>query len=67
MILAFLIDQIQEAACGLFQAALQAKVSRRALWERIRNYFYTYLINSWEDMFTAIIQTFATKLVINTT
>ena len=66
MMLAFLIDQIQEAACGLFQAALEAKGSRRALWERIRNYFYTYLINSWDDLFTAISRSFAVSLAIDT-
>lgn len=54
MLLAFLIDQIQEAACGLFQAALQRVLSRRALWERIRCYFYICLIASWEDLFNAI-------------
>ena len=64
MLLAFLIDQIQEAACGLFQAALQKKISRRGLWESLRNYFYTYFINSWEDLFTAIGQEIGTKLVV---
>ena len=54
MMLAFLIDQVQEAACGLFQAALQKMSSRRALWERMRGYFHLFFINSWEDLFTAI-------------
>ncbi len=54
MLLAFLIDQIQEAACGLFQAALQKVFSRRALWERMRCYFYICLVDSWEALFSAI-------------
>jgi len=54
MLLAFLIDQIQEAACGLFQAALQKMASRRALWERMRCYFYICLVDSWEALFKAI-------------
>lgn len=66
MMFAFLIDQIQEAACGLFQAALQAKGSRRALWERMRNYFFTYFIDSWADLFTAISKAIGTRLVVDT-
>jgi hypothetical protein len=54
MLLAFLIDQIQEAACGLFQAALQRVFSRRALWEMIRCYFYICFLDSWEELFNAI-------------
>lgn len=56
MTLAFLIDQIQEISSGFFQAALEKSKSRRALWERIRCYFYSYFINSWEDLFYAIIE-----------
>lgn len=54
MLLAFLIDQVQEAACGLFQAALEGMESRKALWERMRSFFYTYLIDSWSDLFEAM-------------
>jgi len=54
MMLAFLIDQIQEAACGLFQTALQKEVSRRALWERMRGYFYLFFLRSWEELLDAI-------------
>jgi hypothetical protein len=56
MMLAFLIDQIQEAACGLFQEALKSMKSRRAFWERMRNFFYMYLIDSWVDLFEAMKQ-----------
>lgn len=51
MMLAFLIDQIQEAACGLFQAALKVMKSRRAFWERMRSFFSIYRIESWIDLF----------------
>jgi len=57
MMLAFLVDQIQEAACGLFQAALAHLGSRRTLWERIRGLFYLYFINTWEDIFLALSDT----------
>ena len=54
MMVAFLVDQIQEAACGLFQAALKKLKIRRTLWERIRGLFYLYFISTWEDVFSAL-------------
>ena len=66
MMLAFLIDQVQEAACGLFNAALQKRVSRRALWERMRCYFYICFVDSWEELFTAIGQATGARIIRNT-
>ena len=54
MMLTFLIDQIQEAACGLFQAALKSMKRRVRFWEKIRGLFTLYLINSWSVLFEAI-------------
>lgn len=67
MMLAFLADQIQEAGCGLFQAAMKSNYARRRFWEKFRALFYGFLINSWEDLFNSI--TFGprgTRLVPNT-
>jgi hypothetical protein len=66
MMLAFLIDQIQEAACGLFQAAHQKVVSRRALWDRMKCYFFSCFIDSWDDLFVAIHLELGAALPINT-
>ena len=65
MMLAFLIDQIQEAACALFQAARQKLVSRRSLWERIRSYFTICYVQSWEELFNAIIGSIKATLMYN--
>jgi len=54
MMLAFLIDQIQEAACGLFQKALKARGTRRAFWERMRSLFYVCVVKSWKVLFEAM-------------
>ena len=54
MMIAFLIDQIQEASCGLFQAALKKQFTRRALWEKLRSFFYLYFIESWVDLWGAM-------------
>jgi hypothetical protein len=54
MMLAFLIDQVQEAACGLFQEALKHRRTRRAFWEKIRNRFYGYYVGSWKELFESM-------------
>lgn len=55
MMLAFLVDQIQEAACGLFQLAIKTKKTRRRFWEQIRSIFYEFFVDTWEDLFNSII------------
>jgi hypothetical protein len=54
MLLAFLIDQIQEASCGAFQAGLKKLHAKRTFWERIRSFFYLIFIDSWDDVYSAI-------------
>ena len=56
MLLAFLIDQIQEEECKLFQAAHKKTISLRSLWEKMRCYFYVCKLNTWEELFNAVIQ-----------
>ncbi len=55
MILAFLLDQIQETCCQYFQAARNRFYSRKALWNKMRGLFNDYLIDDWTAFFTAII------------
>lgn len=50
MLLAFLIDQIQELACRLFQAARAAYHARIVLWEKQRALFFTFDIPDWESL-----------------
>lgn len=54
MMLAFLIDQVQEATCGLFQRAMEHRKTRRAFWEKMKALVYNYFIESWEDLFMAM-------------
>ena len=54
MMLAFLIDQVQQRCCALFQAA-QAKAERaRYFWERLRALFLSYECADWETLYGAI-------------
>jgi hypothetical protein len=54
MMLAFLTDQIQQSCCGLFQAAWEKMKSKVRLWGRLRAYFTTLYIDSWEKLWRAI-------------
>ena len=54
MMLAFLIDQIQQHCCTLFQQA-QRKAKRKSyFWEKVRGLFLHYLIPSWEALYSGI-------------
>jgi hypothetical protein len=55
MMLAFLVDQVQELGCRLFQAARTRFRSRTSLWEKLRSLFLTYYIQDWPTLWAAII------------
>ena len=54
MVLAFLVDQIQQLCCPLFQAAWAKWGSKRLLWEKMRAYFYIYALESMRHLFEAL-------------
>ena len=56
MMLAFLIDQLEQLCCGLFQGALKKEHCRKSyLWRTIRSLFDTHIILSWKSLYEAII------------
>ncbi len=55
MMLAFLIDQMLELSCNLFQGALKKKGARIRLWENVRSLFNEYLFDSMNQIYEAII------------
>lgn len=58
MMLAFLIDQSQQLTSALFKAAWKKLGTKRALWENIRNLFYSYEVDSMEMIYRAIVNGF---------
>ncbi len=54
MLLAFMIDQIQQRCCPLFRQAQQSKQSKRNLWESLRGLFLNHLIPHWEAILCAM-------------
>lgn len=56
MMLAFLIDQIQQRCCRLFQAALTTADGKSRFWRKLRSRFDDFLIPDWETIFRSIVQ-----------
>ena len=59
MMLAFLVDQVQQMCCPLFQAARAKCTSKKSLWEKIRACFHDFLAQSM----TAILRRIAGGMV----
>jgi hypothetical protein len=55
MFLAFLMDQLQEIACPMFQKALKKEKRKIYLWEKVRSLFSIFSIRNWNNLFLAII------------
>jgi len=55
MMLAFLIDQVQEYSCAFFQAARERFHSRTSLWIKIKGLFTEFFIKDWEALWRAIV------------
>jgi hypothetical protein len=55
LLLAFLVDQVQELCCSLFPAARQKFHSGTSLWNTLRGLFKEYFIISWDSLWLAII------------
>jgi hypothetical protein len=56
MLLAFLVDQVQQLCCPLFQAAWKKMKSKRHLWEEIRNHFRLLVFGSMAELLTALVR-----------
>jgi hypothetical protein len=55
MILAFLVDQVQQLCCPLFQAAWQKMKTKCHLWEEIRHHFRVLRFQSMAELLRALI------------
>jgi hypothetical protein len=50
MLLAFLVDQVQQLCCPLFQAVWAKLGSKRRLWEKMRALFHDYALCSMQHL-----------------
>jgi hypothetical protein len=56
MMLAFLVDQVQQRCCPLFMAALEKMKSKCHLWEEIRHLFRAFVFGSFTDLLQALVR-----------
>lgn len=69
MLIAFCIDQIQQATSEHFKSALINLQSKLELWAEQRSYFKTFIIDSWESLYLALagkIKKVELKSIVNT-
>ena len=63
MFLAFLIDQVEQRCCGMFQQALQKAKRKVRFWEKLRMYFLGFYLDSWSDLFAVMAQNSRVRVV----
>ena len=66
MMLAFLVDQVQQHCCPLFRAVLGKLQSKRALWDRLRGHFHTLTYRSMQHLYEAILYDLAKTMEVPT-
>lgn len=64
MMLAFLVDQVQQHSCKLFQAVWAKVGSKRALWEQMRSVFHCFLLTSMTELYLVILHDIKAKPVL---
>ena len=62
MMLAFLVDQVQQLCCPLFQAVWKKVGSKRALWERLRSHFWHFTFQSLRHLYHVILYDLAKEV-----
>jgi hypothetical protein len=70
MMLAFLVDQVQQLCCALFRAVWSKLGSKRALWEQLRSHFFHFTFQSMQHLYEVILYDLAKELpapTLNTT
>ena len=55
MMLAFLVDQVQQLCCPLFQSVLEKFGSKRSLWDKQRSHFYHFAFESMCHLYEVMV------------
>ena len=66
MMLAFLVDQVQQLSCSLFRSVWKKLGSKRALWEKMRALFHCFRLESMEMLYLALLHGFVLPELIIT-
>lgn len=66
MMLAFLMDQVQQLDCRLYKRALEVAESKIILWRKIRGCLDWFAIPSWDELYNVIINRVTFKWFVDT-
>lgn len=55
MMLAFLVDQIQQLCCPLFNALWKEWKTKKSLWEKVRFWFHGFIFESMEQLYLILL------------
>ena len=61
MILAFLVDQVQQLCCPVFRAAWDKMKTKCHLWEELRHHFRLLLLDSMAELLMALVRGIAPR------
>ncbi|MGH9446341.1 MAG: transposase [Terriglobia bacterium] len=64
MMLAFLVNQVEQLCCPLFRAVLTKLGSKRALWEQVRSHYHHFRCDSMRRIYEAILYDLTKNLPI---
>jgi hypothetical protein len=56
MMLAFLVDQVQQLCCTLFRAVWAKLGSKRRLWDEMRHLFHAFALSSMCELYEALLR-----------
>lgn len=62
MMLAFLVDQVQQLCCPLFRAVWEKLKTKRALWDNLRSHFRHFTFTSMQHLYEVILHDLAKEL-----
>ena len=62
MMLAFLVDQVQQLCCPLFRAVWKKLKTKRALWDNLRSHFRHFAFTSMQHLYEVILHDLAKEL-----
>lgn len=62
MMLAFLVNQVEQSCCPLFNAVLKKFRTKRALWDNVRSHFRHFIFSSMRHLYEVMLYDLAKEL-----
>jgi hypothetical protein len=62
MMLAFLVNQVEQISCPLFNAVLKKFRTKRALWDNVRSHFRHFIFSSMRHLYEVMLYDLAKEL-----